>query len=116
MPHPALAMDMLKEVLELHEAFIEAVVQGDWGTATALESRRRVAIKDLLAGPTEANARQAVINALRDILQADRGLVKNLEEAREHCAEQISQLQLGRTATDAYRDTGMMMQTARLMQ
>lgn len=108
--------ERLQQVIDLNQAFLDAVTDGDWGAATALEGHRRNLLASLLAGPIEVADRQRVLNTLRELLQSDRLLVEQLEAAREHCSGQMAQLQLGRVATHSYNDTSMIMQGPRLMQ
>jgi len=108
--------DMLRQITDLNIEFREAVGVGDWEAATELETRRRAALQRLFERPLEDGARQKVLNALTELLQSDQALARSLETARDHCSEQITRMQLGRHATNSYRETGMMVPGPKMMQ
>lgn len=116
MPQSPVAIDLLEQILELNDEFLEAVSSCDWPAATALEGRRRTLLAELLSGPIEPEARTRIVAALRDMLQSDRSLVRNLGKARDHCSHRIFQMQLGRHATSSYNETSMIVHGTKTMQ
>ncbi len=107
---------VLHQIVDLNFEFRELIAAGDWEAATRIEQARRDAMQGLFERPMEPVTRQQVINTLSEILQSDQLLVHDLEHARDLCSSQISHMQLGRKATTAYNDNGLMVQSPRLMQ
>lgn len=116
MNHPSALQDALDQIIDLNMAFCEAIATGDWQGATELERRRRLALQDTLRHPITRADRTRVIDTLQTLLQTDRELVEKLAAARDHCSQQISRQQLGRTASASYLDNGVLLNSPRMMQ
>jgi hypothetical protein len=97
---------LLPQLLELGKEIYGLAQAGEWDQVRIEEMRRRDLIQACFPLDDSITDRELAFDQLQDIIRLGDEVTRLAVAAREQAAGKVSQLKLGRHATQAYQDAG----------
>lgn len=83
---------------------LDACEQEQWESLSGLEDERRQLIEAFFDPAPEAPEVEAVANAVHQIQELEKELIRRCTEVRQECLQQLGNIDVGKRANAAYGD------------